>query len=579
MPFLTDSNPPAYNGYTFPTSVETVQFSGEPVQDESNRVTMFVRHVIGLKWDVIAAAGSNIDSTMASLRATLMQRGGDFTYANRGMGADFNFNSSGLTDVQGGPIPRSFDFKPKGKNQGCTVTWTVEICVPTQCAAFNIYGVLMTFNYKLKIKIDRHGYTSRTYSGFFQVPKVDSDFSVGDAFIESVMPPIPEQFQRVDRDYDHSYDKKRVDFSFVDEQMTSRSLPEGCTAATGSHDLGSDLQRGFQTWNGTISASYTVAPPYDPGSVGWAAFKALLDSRLQTVLLAVNADPPGNADVNQQKPTEKPKAAIVGLQLSEPDIYSAGGTNVSFSAQIKMICSIKAIFGNDNIKSGMWKYPLQGSEAWTRWRDSLPDVLRARGLANLSLSPTDEVLVDLCVNNAATPPQQEAEFTSGDIGVTLGDITDLQPTPDTETSWFGYEPEIEIYEDNHAVVSSSLTEDSWSPYDQSPGDFSPGYIPDQKPSDPTDSVQYRAPSTLYVFISGQAMRAWYPIHRPKIVNYAGLQVKEVSTIADGCFWRQKIVGSLGIGMPIYYAEWRFKYAVEARPAQAILPPTSRAEQT
>ncbi|MBL8824891.1 MAG: hypothetical protein JNJ77_20055 [Planctomycetia bacterium] len=574
MPFLTDPNPPEYGSYTFPTSVETTGFECDPVMDEANRTVLYVRHRVTLQWKVVADLGNNIDSAMASIRTVLMQRGQPFVYQNRGFGADWSINDGGtFTDVNGGPVPTNFSFKPLGGNRAAQCSWTVEVCVPSNCAAFSIYGVLMTFNYKLRIGINEHGYSSRTYMGHIAIPKVydDHDIVVSDQFLDDVIPAVPEMFKRLARDYDHSFDKKRTDFTVVDEQMGSRALPVGCTAATASHELFSE-KSGFASWYGTITANYVLSPSYKP-EAAWAAFYELVAHRMQVAKLAFIG---GSADevIEQQKPKQDSQSFILSLRMSEPEIY--GMNTVGFEVTYVQVCSLEEVLKDGFLKAGLWHYPYEGPAAWQLWVSSVPEVLRPRGLANLQLDPANEIIVDLCLNSLVPPPQQDADFTGGDLGIELGDITDLQPSPDVDASWFYYNPEIEIYEDSHAIVTSSLIEEPYNPYEQSPGDlYAEGYVPDEKPAELTDQVQYRAPSTLIIYIAGEAMRAWFPIPRPKIVSWNGLQVKEVSTIADGCFFRTKTMANLGVGTPIYYAEWRFKYVVELRPVAPIRPPVSR----
>lgn len=578
MPFLTDSNPPSYNGYTFPESVETVGFEAEPVPDETRRTFQYVRYRITLQWEVCAAVGNNIDTTMAALRTTLMQHGQAFSYKNRGFGADWAINDGlNFYDVDGGPWPVGFSFKPKGKNQGATVTWVVMVSVPTNCAAILYQGVPMTFAYRIGIRIDRHGLSTRTCTGYLAVPKIVNDeIHIADDYIDVILPQLIDYFQRVERNYQHSFDKKRVDFTVIDEEMGERALPAACTAASASHTINS-TDRGWLTWQGVISASYTLEK-YAPQKAAWNHFYRMLKARLE--LAKANLQMDGDEKADEQKPKEKGQIVITGFTLGEPEIY---GQNVAaFSVTYTMTTTLKSQFGGDNFQNGLffydWEFGGNGPGTWAGWWRSTDLTQRNRGIANLRLNTNSDVIVDLCTTAPPRPITQEADFTGGTGDNPIDDILSLQPEPDSESSWFFYEPEIDIIEDQHAVVSSNLS-DPYNPYESSPGNLEDqGYTPDNNKGDPTDGVQYRAPSTLYIYISGRACRAWFNIHRPKIVSFKGMQVKEVSTEGEGCYWRHKCVGNMGIGMPIYYAEFRFKYVVTDRPTEPIKSPESRYEQ-
>ncbi len=577
MPLVTESNPAQYDNFTFPVSTETVQFDQEPVTDEADRVVLYVRYRIGLQFSIITPAGN--DATIAALRSTLMQRNKVFVYANRGFGADFTIGPGNIEDVKGGPKPVAFSWKTKGGNRGCTINWTIEVCIPSNCSSSSApYGVLMSLNYKQNVRIDRHGMTTRTHTGHVVIPKIggfEQAFSADD-WLESAIPPVPVKFRRTDRTYDYSFDKSRCDFNVVDEELTEFALPPGCTDASASHEVQTDEDRGWTTWNGSISGRFQMAQGLGINSA-WAVFKELIKTRLDFIKLNIDTGVIGPQVQDEQKPTQRPKVALTAIRFSEPDIFKSN--TYAFSIDYRQICKLEAMLGGGTVNAGMYVFPRSGIEAWNTWINSIDNSVHPRGLARLQLDLNAEMLIDLCASESVQTPSNVAEFTGDGPEFDAGDITDLQPDPDPETSWFLYESELEVYEDRYGVVSAALNDGGWQGYNTSPGDLdAQGYMPDEKPSEETDEVQFRAPPTLIIYLAGQAMRAWFPIPRPKIVSYNGNAVKEVSTQADGCFWRQKNVGSLGIGMPIYFAEWRLKYVITGRPTEPIRPPVNLAEQ-
>lgn len=573
MPFVTDSNPVQYNGYTFPSNVETVGFQALPQADEAHRTILFTRYRITLRWTVSADIGFNIDTTMAALRTTLQQHGKDFTYENRGFGANWSIGPAGdFQCVEGGPWPADFTFRPKGKNQGATCFWTVTVSVPTNCAAIVYTGVPMTFQYRLHTRIDRHGNSTRTYSGFIAVPKIIlDDISIADTWLESIIPQIPNQFYRDDRDCQSSYDDKRIDFNVVDIELGDNMLPPYCTGASANHSIQS-TDRGLLSWVATISGSYTL-PKGNTIAPAWNAFRDMVGQRLGRASIAIKM--PVEEAPKQQKPAEKGLIIITGWSMAEPEIYGPT-VQASFAVNYSITGTLASQIGsqaNGQLDNGFGTGLKRGDEAWIEWAQSVDPANHPRGNARLTI-PLRTDPVNLCAVTPPIKPQQDATFTGGGEIDIIADIEALQPEADLEASWLMFEPEIHVSDDSHAVVSSNLDGDYFKPYEQSPGNMSPGYMPDPK-GDVSDDVQYRAPGTLYVYIAGRAMRAWYQIHRPKLVSYNGMQVKEVSTEADGCFWRHKSVANLGKSLAIYYAEWCFKYVITDRPVEPIKSPYDR----
>lgn len=581
MALVTDPNPPAYNGYTFPSNVRTVQFDQTPKYDDAERALLYIQYRIGLEFDVLSTSGNDIDSTVAGLRRTLTAMAGTFTYANRGFGTDFTVGQGlAIQDLKGGPKPVGFSFKPQGQNKGATITWTVELCIPSQCSSID-YDAPITIQYRHKVSLDLGGFATVNMSGFIEIPKLAQSYNTRniDNYLERIMPNNIPEYKRTRRDFQYSLDRTRCDFEVIDEQFkTEAMLPPYIIAASASHELESDLDRGLLQWDGTISGRYTVAYGIAMDQ-SWVAFKDLLKTRL-TVINA-NLDTGGfngEAKLEEQKPNEKAKVIITRLKMSEPDIYNS--RTASFSASYRQISTLKTLIAADELKTGMFKFSDTGLNAYINWEGSLfGNALNQRGLSNFNNPAGNDVILQVCTSTSGNTPNPTSNINDNISRNGLGDVSDLQPEKDPDRSWFLWEPEIDVCEDNHYVVNSMLTDETWRPYELSPGDLTNlGYQPDTKPSDPTDAVQYRAPSTLYVYLSGKAMRAWYQIPRVKVVSWGGLQFKEISSRANGCFWRSKNIGSMGIGIPIYYAEWRFLYAIEARPTAPIKPPTALSEQ-
>src|SRR5262249_11597232 len=104
-----------YNGWTW-DSLHHTAIRGVPVYDDANRMVKWIAWSIEVSGFINAGAGATSDNTMASLRRDLTNPGKTFRYNNKGFGAlVVNDPSSGnVWDVNWGPKPTLFDFKPIG---------------------------------------------------------------------------------------------------------------------------------------------------------------------------------------------------------------------------------------------------------------------------------------------------------------------------------------------------------------------------------------------------------------------------------------------------------------------------------
>ncbi len=145
----------------------------------------------------------------------------------------------------------------------------------------------MAYNYGYAVSKDRSGYSRRTLSGYIEIPIMRNsvkDRTVPDCvdrLKETVYPPVPNGIRRTTDDWKVSLDRRRADFTLIDEEMPPNPLPIHATDATASHTVES-LDRGFFHWQGTIRGSYEVSR-LGSRSDSFAMFTTLLKDRLGAV--------------------------------------------------------------------------------------------------------------------------------------------------------------------------------------------------------------------------------------------------------------------------------------------------------
>lgn len=420
MAFLPASGTISYNGYTFNVATRT-RIVGRPVYDRAGRTITHVVYTINLTSFIPEATpGATTDTDILDIRQRLNSPGRDLTISGQGFGT-FTINTATMKDVVWGPKPTLLALEPVGSKALWRIDWQVEVAIP-ECSAAVYSLAVMAFNYDINYSIDGDGYTVRTYSGYLEIPmtRAGGGRAVPDSadnYRERIIIPLLDGFRRASQTFTLSDDKRRLDWSIVDEEMPVEGLPFGCTDASGNHSIRPQVE-GLTNWVGHITATYTVARNR-PRSDAYAAFFALYDDRRrQAESVAPSSMSTGGG--------AGPVVRLVSLEIDQ-GLYRSSRT-ISFSATYYFVCSLDRLLEG----SGIWR-PVPNTDA-RLWSASVQDVLGVRGAAQLGGSG-GEMIIDLCGNQtsltgAEAPNQALTTEQTTRTSLSGGGFIDFQQTVD-----------------------------------------------------------------------------------------------------------------------------------------------------
>lgn len=371
----------SYNGYTFdhPSTVIR-EFRSEPEWDESGRVIKWLNHSITIETWVQSTPPTTTDSTITTMRSALEKAGGRLSISLAGTGGDgvnlnsFSVNVSGVRDVAWGPKPGPLVVQPFTA-YNAQVIWTVSFAL-LNCGSSRSSKLPVAFTYSPVFTIDRDGWSRIVWTGSLEIAM--SKNSVGDThlpdsvdeYLEAIQVPIYPTFQRVSQERRISADKRRLDFTYVDEQMPT-PYPAGFTYATGSHELTS---RGGSIFLYSGRLEFSARPAKGFTSVD--AFKYWTD------LIRFHV----------------PSTAIPRQMRVSRDLF---GTGISFSLAYDLIPKgdpkeLKP--GIDlAVKDTRFFDPPPGLDP-VIWAKSIAETVGVRGRAGLKVSAADDALVDPCIS-------------------------------------------------------------------------------------------------------------------------------------------------------------------------------------
>ena len=586
---MTSTDTLSYNGVQFSVLYKS-KISGRPILNESRRAVKCVEYTIEVR-SYVTFASETTDSTMQSLRTLLTKPAGELHYDNKGFGSlAVNVPGGAVWDAEWGPIPELIDYDPIGNDQAALVTWVVKTRIP-ECSyppkAVNFKFKTMAFDYSVDYKVDRHGLTTVTTSGYIEIPitrKSIGDTTLqdnADAYYNLVYTPLAPGYQREEQPRKLSMDRRRLDFSFIDRQMVRDGLPNYCTDADGSYSIRSKNGAMVQ-WSGAISATYTVLNTA-PRDTAWTNFFLLVMDRLNVI-----------------KKNSTGVYYLTGVDVDE-GLYRSGNT-------VKL--AINFIFGMNLVdllgKSGLFR-TVPNTE-WSKWVSTVQLAQRQpRGIDGISYANEMDAIIDLCT---PLPPKQPrfkgAHFThfhAGRPDTSFG--TDI---PDPQYSWFQWQNQILVDVDPGIVRHKPLPRKLLSKSKKVPipssditESSSPGTTGKPAPilaalqklaggafgnaqgkqlaqsTEPVtvkakvqtkDIVQQVATPTYTIRMIGWAMRVGYRIPIPSLVTFGGAPViPSAQTIG------QEVIDTFN-GVPIYGAEWVLDYWAPSSLQSALEYPTN-----
>ncbi len=592
MTTLTTTTTLEYNGVTFPDNFQTVEARGTPVRDSARRTIVYwtyhftFRAIFSadeLNEDV--GPDASTDVVLENLRKKLTKPGQNFVYNDAGFGM-ISIDTNFPPDVRWGPFPTLLSWKPIGWKRTCEVTWGVQIAVQ-ECDAHILPArdLALEFNYRAAFNKDLAGYTTRTISGHVIVPhsregeaKRDLNYTV-DEIKEKINPRIPFWFRRIQHDWVVSEDKSRADFTITDEQMPPNIPPSGIVQVTAEQTVSNTRPSAFFQWTGRLAGSYEVA--FNVGrNTALKAFSDLVRSRLNRTMETVS----------------KNDGMVIPrtLTMSEPEIYGrrAGSFSLDYwftvgkddkgAGQNKSHVAVEA--------SGLWRPLGEGNPAtvaqqsYQTWFASMAAwVFHPSGHAGLNLRATDDLIVDLCFNvplDSAVPLDSDSSIARETRGQNLPPREEEDAVAqvlvagwrdqykDPAKTWLDYSLTITVepVDDN---VECKLLPQSPVVYDPSRASDPSGVDGYRLPYMPAvpSLVQHRNNPSLYVTISGHAVRAGYDITPPTLQYVGGCPVIPMNR-GNGEGLTKGI--ARGVMVPLVACRWKLRYLVVGTPTSVGL---------
>jgi hypothetical protein len=472
-------------------SYNNVQFSplfksrlhGQNVPDEGRRTIKYVQwrlEVEGIVTLASDAAGSTTDSVMDELRTRLNAQGGTLIYEGRGFGRTI-VNFPGYSTMDGksqdaawGPIPEILDFQTLGAGRGALITWAVTFALPerppqsvTEIAGGGASrdrtlktgpliapltgpgtfpGPVLQFNEESSVSFDEEHYATLAIHGTLEVPLSRSTINTRTStktvddyrryFMEKVVQFIDlTRFRIVRRTFQHSRDRRTMNWEFQLEEIPPMGDPPGATNARGTFSVrpmqgGNDtMLAGNMQWVCSQRCTYVIRKDW-PRRFAWFAFAYLLWWRMQqsraglipsgivsgtaavfspTARVAAITKPGAGAELtfdasssdrsldsyrrfmtqaNKTKaPDGDPKAWLLHLAFDE-GVHRDSRT-VSFEASWLLMTTFALVLQ----ASGLWTWD-KNAIGGNTWKTSIRDISGWRSVTVNQIDPSSDVIVD-----------------------------------------------------------------------------------------------------------------------------------------------------------------------------------------
>lgn len=386
----------SYNGFTFP--VETMlTISANPIKDDANRTVARVEHVLTAEATIQETSN---EVSLKALRAKLETQGQQLTLTGTGYG-DLSIGAPGLAgtdDLAWGPIPEIVEWEPLGTN-ACKIVWRCTVST-SPCGIDRGY---VAFNYRFSYSTDAQGYTTRTISGYLEIPlsRVGGGSSVRDSAINHINqyePPLPKngRFRRTNRQFNESADRRRVEFTFTDEEMPFHILPPDVVDCRASHSVQA-FPGEHVHFNATLRASYTLRRGIDKFRAS-TYFMILLFDRIRAMIEA------GTQSI-----------IPMGMSFEDPDIYGRQAANFAFSYHYVLgtknaagtlpgifetltgVSDMAKRLKNTFTGSALWRPPPVSINNYTNWINSMECVF-GKSAPKFLYRVGNDLIVDLCGN-------------------------------------------------------------------------------------------------------------------------------------------------------------------------------------
>jgi hypothetical protein len=537
-----------YNGYTFSGAASSRVQCRTPT-DRAGRTTVYVEYAFMIR-DIIVPDGMNIagqigtDHAMNNIRNQLTVRGQRLQFSLQGFG-DFDVNGpGGVLDVAYGPHPEVMEMTPLGGGQAWSMLWRCTTRFP-QCGGAVYQGRPLASNYDVEIKQDKHGYSVRTITGYYEVPgnRQGSNISdTADGYWESILGGIP-RIPGFEREWTRkmSLDKRTMEYSIVDTEKGPTGFMFGCTEWEGEQE--SVIQHGGPVAMVTLTASYEVEKNQTK-HIAMNNFYALIVSR-------VMAGAPFGSLTKLF-----PLNFVVRDQLHGRRV--TGSLSYQVGSDPRTILATTGLFA-----------PIPNSD-FVVWPSTVGPAIGPRGEANLVYDQSSDVIIDLCtatqtgVRTGGGPPPDKEERENHEFTATL---------PPPNQSYLQYMMSLRTMCNTNLYFSKPMSVDlKTSDYQQNQlqsGD--PFNVPpagnrlenqiENNPGTVPDLVQATVAADWYILLSGGALRMGYPVPFPNVQTFGNIPAYLVDS---DC---QTGIG-MNAGIPLHWATFNLLYRCPSKPVSS-----------
>jgi hypothetical protein len=446
MAVINDLTALIYNNFRWPVETK-VTVNETPVLDRAGRTVTHVAHQIVAK-SIIAAGSESVQSdTIQDIKRRLSEQGKSLIFAGAGYGpltvnvdpaeaailgitdpdllAKANINFS-IKDVAWGPIPRTRKWVPLGTT-AADVEWVCEVSIPV-CEDASYTKNLMAHNYTVTFSIDEQGYTTRTISGYAEIPLTRDGTSRFlpdniDDYWDNIFPLLPRGFRRTVNTRTIDESKKRLTYSVTDIEMPQEILPPDVVECRASH-ICQSASKMLLRQIATLRASYVLRKGVSK-RLAFNLFLDLLEQRINAQgalrstmvplsLTVEDSDIFGRAAASisftwsfilpsGEEAGRRPLVPGIGLALGFASFLSSlgfrpsgggggggdggGNRNRGDGVQFEEVL-------NDFVpNSGLWT---PTGNSYDTWRRSMTNVMGPRGTIGLGFDVSDDPIVDLC---------------------------------------------------------------------------------------------------------------------------------------------------------------------------------------
>lgn len=512
-----------YNGLRFDPLIKS-SIQGEPQYDRAGRVVTHIRYTLTVHALIYAQTVSSQNVNMEDVQNRLLAPGATLAIEDIGFGSSITTNARGTKpDMLWGAKPKRLEFQSLG-HVAAEVIWTVEFNV-SRCASSSALRQVpfMAFNYDATYSSDAEGLTTRTITGYCQVPAIRGEgedrrallFDI-DAKWDKIACAVPAGFRRMAVTRRINEAKNQLDFAFTDQQLPGDPFPPGVVDASLRFDFENKISAGFIQWMGSLGGSITVAPGVSPSHAGKVYFAILLE---HVKRMRANAT----------------RDSILPLKMRvSHDLFTRTS---SFATTYAVTTCLENILS----ANGLWA-PVAGSD-YRRWATSMKDVWHNRGTAKLEFLPDDDQLVDVCM---------------AIDGMSIGNDTEVAKYPHTpyedqllfkvteENSWLQFENVVSGIAEHNAVLHRLAAK-------HEPGD--------EIQSNQVSIIQYQGVPDFYAIMHGHAKRLKFKPIAPRLIEIGGVEVQHLNETVS---FPDTPVARL-FDIPVYKGKWSILYRLPEPP--------------